>query len=494
MKITLSIIYLSLCSVVMAADDSSKHIKAQGGTGFTINNIRTFEVDENTIYKEDGEIIPEIRAQGGTGYKIRYRASEVNPNITQGLMNEVELISIYKGPVTATDSLQVFDIDALLSDNTYIAGAKTLDQLTLGDQVIVSGFIDSNSVAMVTRVELVDSLKAWKISGYVNALSANQLFINNQAVNFDPSDVYNCQPGLSLGDFIEVDASADINYTSGLPINTVTSINCVDQSIIPDTNNDNVIIEGMVDSVSMTGDFVLTGQQVLVTPTTRYIRGRAEDLQMNIKVEVEGTVDTLTGDMEAVKVRFLEPRINIIAPVLPENLSENQFQVAGQTFLVSPQTLDPDGILNAGGLNEAKQLQFRGYQSGGVVNITRINQRGQADYNDVKLTGLVTAIDDPMFDLFGVTIDTLGSVFFNEQGQPITVTDFFSTIIQGTDIMIESATLDAGTGIISGGFITIEQIEDDLMRNNKLPNSNVIGVGTITSLPDIIFQSSFEVD
>lgn len=497
MKIRFNIlILLSLCisvSTLNAAESENDTIRAQGGTGYKINNLRIFTVDQNTVYKEDGEIIPETRAQGGTGYKIRYKATEVNPNITQGTLAEVDLINIYKGPVVSVSPFRLFNIDNLIGNQTHFANGLNLEDIQLGDMVSASGFIDNGSVAIMTRIEATENLEQWKLSGYVDDMSSNQFRINDQVVIFSASVISDCLHPLNEGDFVEVNADAINDFMLGDDLNTVTSIKCVDESIIPDNTSDKLILEGMIDAIDG-GGFILSGQNITVTNSTRFIRGRADDIQERIKIEVEGTSNPELTAIIASKIRFLEPRINLTLPVRPQDLSAGQFNVAGVSVLITPQVIDPDEVL-INGLDEEKQLQFKGYDYGDDnLYLTRIQQRGQVDYNDVSLSGSVTAINEPTIKVFGVLVDTTGAVFMDLDNHPISSSEFYQLAVIGAELKIENAALSGVNNSISGGVISLVEMPNDEFELSAAvpPSQTVFGVGTVTSLTDAIFDATFD--
>ncbi|MGJ8662544.1 MAG: DUF5666 domain-containing protein, partial [Marinicella sp.] len=204
MRITILLTFLCILTSASAADDQPIEIMAQGGTGFTINGYRTFEVNDSTVYKQDGEIIPEILAQGGTGFKARYRVSDANPSLTGGTLEEINFINIYKGPVVSVDPLRVFAVQSLITNETIYTDGLKLSELSVGDVVNVSGFIGNNSSSIVSRIELVDELSEWKISGYVEDLNALQFSIDSQVINYEGATISGCGPSLSVGDFVEV--------------------------------------------------------------------------------------------------------------------------------------------------------------------------------------------------------------------------------------------------------------------------------------------------
>ncbi len=494
-KLIISFLF-TLTTNAFAAEVALSTIKAQGGTGFQINDIRNFEVTEDTLYMEDGETIPAIMAQGGTGYKVRYKVSNTSPNLTTGVLDEIDLISIYKGPLLSTSPLKVFNISGLVNSQTYFANNLSLDDLVPGNTVVVSGFIDNESVAVITRIELVNELAEWKLSGFVDNLTANQFSINNQTINYSPNVVGSCNSSLANGDFVEVFAQPVVNFELNDNLDSVTQINCVDRSVVPNHDSGTVIIEGMIDALNVNNGFVLAGQNVEVSRKTRYVRGRPEDIQEGIKIEVEGTADNVSGTVSANSVRFTGARINLTMPVAPNNFNSPVLNVAGVALQVTPQTLDPDGVI-AGGFNATKQLQLRGYSlAASELYVTRINERGSVDYGDVSIEGEISALDQPIVELFGIKVDTLDSLFYDDKGLAINANDFFAMVSNGSKVLVKNGTLNPESGLVSGGELIIKTlISKTIIQSGssvKVGGEQVFGVGHITSLPDGIFKAEFE--
>ena len=106
----LLMINLLIFSFILEAEEQLiATVQGQGGTGFTVNNVRNFTVDQNTIIKEDGVIIPGIDGQGGTGFKVRYRVTDVSPDVTSGILEELDFINTHIGPVTSLDPFKLFN-------------------------------------------------------------------------------------------------------------------------------------------------------------------------------------------------------------------------------------------------------------------------------------------------------------------------------------------------------------------------------------------------
>ncbi len=493
------LILITLTSGVVAEEQQTKTAKAQGGTGFKINFTRTFEFTEDTVFKEDGETIPEINAQGGTGYKIRYALNgQVNAGITEGAVAEADLINVLKGPITSLDPLTVFNTEVQVTANTFFPDLAGLAGFQLTDTIKASGFVANDSNVLATRMADLDDTADWKISGYAEQVSNGQFAINGQLIDYLQGDLQNCGAALLDGDFVEVLASPILGFVQGQTLSTVLSVTCVSRSVLPDGVGDlQVAVEGMIDEVGLDGDFVLAGQVVDVDNSTTYIRGKATDIQERIKVEVEGEVSGTTGAITADKIRFLEPRFSLVIPVTPADVfSADEINVAGVSVFITPQTQDPDMILD-NGIIQPTQIKFMGYVDSDLnLYATLIEDKGNADYNDVSINGEINDINQPLIELLGIEIDTTGSQFFDADNLPITAQAFFAQVAVGNEIEIEQAVYNPNNQRFELGMVSIEQSDNGgkkiLSLSNKAGVIEARGVGTITGFTDPIFSNSFE--
>jgi len=491
-------ISLFTCFTISAENNDNSVLAGQGGTGLTINDFRNFQIDENTIFKLDGEIIPSALGQGGTGFKARYQiGAGVNQSMTEGLIDEINLINTHKGPVTSLDPFRIFNIDTLITADTFFDDNLTITDISVNDELKISGFVDSNSTLIASRVESDDDpLTEWKLSGYITGLSAAQFNIQNQVVMIGGVVEDNCPTGLANGEFVEVKATPDVNFTMGSNLTTVTEIECVPQDI--DTLPGDVIpvaLEGLVDFEDLNNNqFSIAGQLISVSVSTVYINGEIDDIVVGAKLEVEGLMNTTTSEIDALKVKFKEIRFKFEEPVSPGDVINNEsIQLFGQVILTTPQLRDEDGIM-ASGLGIDTQVEVRGYADGeGNLYATRVRERNEPDPTDVNADGKITLINAPMIEIYGVMVDTNTSVFFDINGMPIDSIEFFNQIVIGTQVEVSDATVDTNTNIVSGGIIRID--EEDNTNNRSTDQlfgiSQGLGIGTITS-SDVIFSNSFE--
>ncbi len=500
MKPLIKTLYLTALTTFAVASIAKEDngLYGQGGTGITINNVRNFDISQTTVIKEDGQLIPTISGQGGTGFKVRFTVgNDVNSNITAGTLEEIDLINTHKGPVTSLDPFRIFNVDALLTADTFYDDGLSFDDLILGEELKLSGFVDSNSSFIVTRVERDnDPLLEWKLSGYVSNLTATHFNISNQSVEIGTATIDNCLSGLQNGAFVEIKSQPDGAFTAGSTLINVTKIECVPENVVGDPGSVlPIALEGIVDfeDIQLNNMFTIASQVISVDVNTQYINGEVDDIVVGAKVEVEGLIDTSTTEITAVKVKFKEVRFKFEEPVLPSDVVVGEsIQLYGKTILNTPQLRDEDGIIGSG-LGVETQVEVRGYaDSEGNLYATRVRERGNPDAQDVSADGQITAINDPLIEVFGVVVDTSSSVFFDVNNSPISSSQFFAQIAIGTEVEVEQSTVNEMTNVITAVIVRIDEPDDVDAPQNIQGFSQGLGIGTVTGLPDLIFKNSFE--
>lgn len=500
MKPVNTIIYIiSLLIVATSSPGYDQNlVKGQGGTGIYINDNRQFDVTSSTVIKEDGITIPAIRGQGGTGFKVRYNvSSDVNSTMTAGTLEEIDFINTHKGPVTSIDPFRIFNVETLITADTFFDNGVTLENIVLGEELKVSGFVDTNSSLIVGRIERDnDPLTEWKLSGYVSNLTATHFNIGPQLVEIGTAVIDNCVGGLQNEQFVEIKSLPDAGFTSGSTMSSVTKIECVPPGVVGDPGSTlPTALEGIVDfeDIEFNSLFSIAGQIITVDGNTLYINGEVDDIVIGAKVEVEGFINTSTSEIAAVKVKFKEVRFKFEEPVLPADVTIGEsIQLFGRTILNTPQLRDEDGIMGSG-LSEATQVEVRGFaDSDGNLYATRVRERGNPDANDVRADGQITAISEPMIEVNGVVVDTSGSVFFDLNNTPISSAQFFAQIAIGTEVEVEDSSVNELTNVISAVIVRIDE-PDDLDAPKAMKGFNQgLGIGTVTGLTDLIFANSFD--
>ncbi|VAW42145.1 hypothetical protein MNBD_GAMMA01-712 [hydrothermal vent metagenome] len=472
----------------------------------TVNDIRNFTIDSNTVITLDGALIsPSLLDIIGTGgYKIRFRINDdVNPTISQGTFSEINLISDIIAPITSTQPLMILDQEVFTTAATVLENINSSNQLVVGDLVKVSGVISAidNSLEL-SRLELDNSMSEWKLRGFARNITATTFTIGDLTININGVTATNCANGFINNSFVSIKTSPDASYVSGQPLTTLTSIECQTPDVDEDSNNSiPVVVEGVISEFVDLVSFKINNLTVFFDATTGFDNGEVEHIDIGTKVEVQGMLDTNNRLIDAQTIRFIHYRVKIIAPVAPADITLNQsIGIMGVNVRIIPQTRDDNNIISSG-LDEPRQIEVRGFvDSAGNIFAQRVKDKGEVELDESELRGGVTAINQPFITVLGITIDSTNSLFELDDNM-VDMTTFFAQLQVGMQISIEDAIYDSSTNTLSFGEIEIEEqeLEDEPDDNKQLSPGNKrdiigtggIGIATITGT-EVIFNSSFE--
>lgn len=488
----------------VAGDEAEQ--KIQAGTGrvpVQFGPDRTFYLTSDTLVTQSGvSVSRDIFIQAGTGRVARFTvASDVDAGFTTGTLSTIDFGVQLKGPITSVDPLTVLNIPVVVTADTLLQDIPNQDpgSLLLLDILDVGGFQDEDSTVQATVIELKpDGVPEWKLTGFVTSVSAQNLSVGPQVVQFNGVTPRDCDTGLGVGQFVEIKAAPDESFTTGSALTTTTDIECKETNLGGDPgNNVPASIEGFITDVDLSGDFFIGDQFVDITETTVFRNGEAEDIRVGIKVEAQGNLNTDTGTLTAVKVTFKEIRVRAEAPVSPADIGVDTLRIFGFTVQVTPQTRVEDGIMS-GGLTANTQVEVRAFvDSDNNLFATRIRERGNPQLDDVRLRGPIESIDRPLISILGVTIDTSSSLLRTDDAPGfISADEFFQTIHVGAQVQIEDDALyDPATNTISQGIIEIEDSNTSSSTKSlptKGPTVFGVGIGQIEDSGDILFLNAFE--
>lgn len=476
----------------------------------SVNSIRNFTIDNNTVIRNDGVVInpTPLEIIGIGGFKMRFRVGEnVNPTISQGTLVEIDLITDISGPITSLSPLEILEQRVFTTAETVLENVASTNVLIDNDTVAVSGAINAVDNSMqLSRLELDNTIGEWKLRGFARNITANNFTIGGLTINTNAVTAINCSNGFVENEFVEIKASPDATYAAGNPLTTLTSIECQTPDVYQGSNNSiPVVVEAMVSEIIDLSSFRVNDLVIFFDANTSFDNGESEHIDVGTKLEIQGTLDTNTRFINASTIRFIHHRVKFVAPIMPIDIVQGEsVTVLGKQVFVTPQTRDDDNIISTGLLAE-RQVEVRGFvDSTGRLYAERVRDKGTPDSQDVKLRGDITAINQPIIEINGVTVDTSVSLFEIDSGYVDSMT-FFSLIQVGMQIVIEEASYDANAQLLTGGAIELaeQELEDDPENNNKSNSlaisKEIIGIGgiglaTVTKVELIeqVFNSSFE--
>ncbi len=383
----------------------------------------------------------------------------IDDNGTTGTADTVSFDDLVKGPVdsidTAGNSLVVLGQTVLVSPDTSFDDSfspASLDGVSVGQIVEVSGQIDANDNIVATRIEPKPAGTQFEVHGTVSALDAAQMqfALRGLIVDFSGATLDNFPSGqISNGDFVEAKGSS--LGAAGELVATRVEL----ESIVPGANaGDRVEVEGFITRFVSSTDFDVASIPVTTNASTVFEGGVAADLGLNVKVEVEGDIDA-NGLVTATKVDIRRAKaVRATANVDSVDSANNSLVVLGITVTVDALTrledksnadVDP---LNIADINVGDYIEVRGGElpAGSGDILATILEREDPD-TEAILQGFVETVSDPSYTVLGVTINTNGgTVFRDENDVAISASDFFSRVAVNSLVKAEGSE-DTATSI-----------------------------------------------
>ncbi len=445
----------------------------------TINGTKTVKTRSTTVFKIDETTVTESEFAS----KSKGQVATVSAKDSDNGADSVSTDNHVKGPVTSLDPFQVFGQDVVINVDTVLVNNN--GSFSLGDLLEVSGYFDSNNVFLATRIELSSSLEEWKIFGYIEQVNGNLITLGQLTFDTTSMNLTNCNATLSPGVLVKIELAPVMNFDPANTLDTVSEFKCKNALVdVPDDQDGDFEfeVEGFVSEVIDANNFIMNNQQVAITANTVFKNGTATDIVVDIKLEVEGALDSTTNILTADKIKFKNTKIKMTGPVSTADLNADQVTIFGISAIFNAFTEDKDGLI-ANGLDMDSNIKIEGYvDSSGNIFVEEIKNRGAFDSNDVRLRGPADNLTTDSLTILGVNIDTTNATFFMEE-QSIDAATFFTTVAKGSIVDINKAAYDATTNTISGGEITLENVNEDSSSSlsDKVSGSNGVQlVGTAT--------------
>ena len=445
-----------------------------GRTGLAVGPISTFgSVVVNGVRYDTTSTIITVDGQPATQSDLRVGQvvlvkGEVDDNQTTGTADEIHFEENVKGPV---QSIDIATSRLIVLGQTVITGPDTsfddniqpasLDGLSVGDLVEVSGQTMADGSIVATRIEMKPAGTAFEVHGTVSNLdSANFRFsINALTVDYSAATLDDFPGGqISNGDFVEAKGNA-LNGNGALTANRVE----FKGSPVSGVSGLYVEVEGFITRFVSAQDFDVSGVSVITNASTAFEGGVAADLGLNVKVEVEGELNA-NGAIVAEKVDIRRAKaVRATALVDSVNVAGNSLVMLGITFNIDALTrledksnadVDP---LRIADLNVGDYLEIRGSElpAGSRQIMAAILERDDVDTRTI-LQGFVETVADPSFAILGVTITTNGSTVFRDtDDSSISAAEFFSRVSAGS--LVKARGLES-----SSTTITADEVEFEL--------------------------------
>lgn len=334
----------------------------------------------------------------------------------------------------------------------------SLAGLQVGNVIEVTGFRNAIGEIEATRIELEGPGGDSEVTGIVMNLdtAASTFMIAGLTVDYSAAQLEDFPAGgIADGDLVEAKGTE----TPG-GVLQATSVEFKDDDFDND-DGDELEVEGFITRFASATDFDVGTVSVTTNGATVFEGGSANDLGLNIKVEVEGEFDA-NGTLVADKVDIRRAQaVRISALVDSVDTANGSLVLLGVTINTDSLTRFEDDVLDletfgVSDINVGDYLEIRGSEfpaGSGEVLAGRLERE---DPDDTVIRGFIASIAEPQFVILGVTVDTTGADFEDENDSPISSAEFFNRLTIGDLVEAE------GTEVSDSAVAAQEvEFEDD---------------------------------
>ncbi len=443
---------------------TGKYTGVVSGFGSIFVNGIEFSTNQATIL---------INGQSATETDLEI-GMKVNVVAENNVATAVTFESEIQGPVDNIDminsKLTILGQTVFIDSTTVFKGFSSLNDLQAGDYLSISGFFDASMNLRATFIEKLTSITKMELKGYVSNLNqqSRQFTIKGQTIDYSS---IKSPPVLSNGSFVKVEGTL-----SGTTL--IASEIEVEHPLISGNPGDEMEIEGIITTLSSQTEFEVNGLPVKTTSQTAFENGTSDNIALNARVEVEGSMDT-SGTLIAEKVefRFMEKQeIKLVGSVDVVNSAQSWIKVFGLTIYVTNSTIMKDESVHDMSHFRLGDLQAGDYvEIGGFVNdsreiiatkLERIDApgagndliKGPVDQNSKDLTATTAYIKilSLLVDLNSPSVE-----FEDSDGNSIDRSTFFNTIDDTKtpgDIVEVEGTFSATDNVFYADRAEIERI------------------------------------
>ncbi len=443
---------------------TGKYTGVVSGFGSIFVNGIEFSTNQATILV-NGQSATEADLE--VGMKVNVIAEDnVATNVTfeseiQGPVDNIDVINnkiTVLGQTVFTDSATVFK------------GFSSLNDLQTGNFLSISGFFDATMNLRATFIEKLTSLARMELKGYVSNLDkqSKQFEIKGQTIDYS---TVASPPTLNNGDFVEIEGTLSGTTLMASEIE-------VEHPLVSGNPGDKMEIEGIITTLGSQTEFEVNGLPVKTTSQTAFENGTSDNIALNTRVEVEGSMDA-SGTLVAEKVefRFVEKQeVRLVGAVDNVDQVQSSLTIFGLTVKTNNSTVMKDESAQEMSRFRLSDLQAGDYvEIGGFVNdsgeiiatkLERIDApvtgkdliKGPVDQNSKDLTATSASIRilNLLVDLNGPAVE-----FEDRDGNPIGKNTFFNTIDDSKtpgDIVEVEGSFSASDNVFYADKAEIERI------------------------------------
>lgn len=458
-------------------------------TGFGsvyVNGVRydtssaSFDINDDSGTQSDLRVGDVVKVHGRRDASGNSFADSVS--FDDAVKGAIQSIDTTAGTLLVLGQTVIIDAETSFDDNISPA---SLSGLSVGTVVEVSGLRDAADSIHATRIEKKAAGTISETTGKASNVNTatHTLNINALLVNYASALIQDFPNGTPAnGDLIEVRGSSfNTNgellatrielkaagstangASSSASSSTSSSASSGTSSSASSSSSASEVviteIEGFVTRFVSSSDFDISGQAATTNSATAFENGTAGDLQLNARIEVEGTLDA-SGVLVATKVKFKRAGSAGVSGVI-EAVDSNAgtVTVLGVVVTVDINTRMEDksnarlDSLHLTDLMVGDYIEVRGQELPANSNRVLAARLERDDLDsDRILRGQVDSVARPALTLLGVTIQTnAGTQYRDTADQPLTADSFFA----GADGQFIKA-----KGLLNSGVFIASELE-----------------------------------
>lgn len=344
-----------------------------------------------------------------------------------------------KGPIASINSISnrlvVLGQTVIIDGNTIFDGFTGIAGLVIGDNVIISGFVSNNGDILATYIgKLASAPQSFEVKGSVsNHNSGNRIFTIG-TLTVDYSAVLS-PPSISNGSFVEVEG--------GLAGSTLFADD-IELKVYNASPGQSMEIEDVITGITSQTDFTVDGHRVQTKAGTIFEYGTVNNIALNIRVEVAGTVNS-QGTLIADKIQFRGLQtgdVSLQGNIEAVNAGNSTVTLFGLTIHVDSGTIFKDESQEALRSFNLTHLQANDFiEIGGFVNSSgdivavKLERRNDPGFGNDEIEGPVESENpDNSLVILGINVDVAGASLKDANDNNVNASTFFSIIRTGDTV------------------------------------------------------------
>jgi hypothetical protein len=377
-----------------------------------------------------------------------------------------------EGPVSSIDlvnqSFVVLGQTVMVNSLTQFENI-TLNTLTVGNSVEVSGEIDANGAILASRVQLSGSSETeFKLRGAIAALDETAKTFTVHGVTVD---YLNAQIDGTLANDVKVKVISTQDIANGILVATKVKVQTQEQH----NQGTQRAIGGEITRFASATDFSIDDVNITTDAQTQFEHGQISNLALGVEISVHGLINE-NQVLAADKIRF-DGQSDTETEGIVESVdaTNNQVTLVGITFQADLNTIFVDKsaaherFFDLSKVVIGDRLEIEAFTvSGSDMPIARKIVRKPADSRHGEtVRGKVSAIDAPAFKVRDIVIKTTDATEFEASDNRIlTSAEFFAMLKIDDDIKVKGNLNAAGDMLAA--TVEIKAPEQDNEDNNRV--------------------------